>query len=97
MKSGANGSKEGSEQWLQKEKGKGCKHCLEGCKKEEKRGYKPMLHDSDSAKTRLAYDSSTRERLGKDSGQTRPDSAIKKKIKYGALSHKHNQILYAKI
>jgi len=56
-----------------------------------------MLHDSDSAKTRLAYDSPTRERLGKDSGQTRPDSAIKKKIKYGALSHKHNQILYAKI
>ena len=30
-----------------------------------------MLHDSDSAKTRLAYDSPTREKLGTDSGKTR--------------------------
>ena len=39
-----------------------------------------MLHDSDSAKTWLALDSSTWERLKKDPGQTRQ---IGKKLKYG--------------
>ena len=37
--------------------------------------YESMLHDSDSANTRLACDSPTRERLGKDLWKTRQDSA----------------------
>ena len=41
-----------------------------------------MLHDSDSAKTRLACDSSTRERLGKDSARLGKTRQIEETLKY---------------